>query len=136
MDTTRVSSLRREVSGSAESEAGAIGLGLELAVPFGEAVDQAHESCMTLSDRSDHCGADWPGAGRALCSLADEEEQGWIMDSPIFPQSWQVPELLWHAGGMCVPDLSGAMLGVSGRHQPGGGREAGFPKSLLNLALT
>lgn len=54
MDTTRVSSLRREVSGSAESEAGAIGLGLELAVPFREAVDQAHESCMTLSDRSDY----------------------------------------------------------------------------------
>lgn len=53
MDTLNVSFLRREVSGSSESEAGATGLGLELAVPFRKAVDQAHESCTTLSDRSD-----------------------------------------------------------------------------------
>lgn len=43
-------SLRREVSGSAESETSTIGLRLEVAIPFREVGDLADESHVTLSD--------------------------------------------------------------------------------------
>ena len=47
---TLPSSLRRWASGSAESETGAMGLGLELALPLREVGDLAEESPVTLSD--------------------------------------------------------------------------------------
>lgn len=47
---TLPSALRRRVSGSAEPETGAVGLGLELALPFREVGDLAEMSPVTLSD--------------------------------------------------------------------------------------
>lgn len=48
--STRPPALQREARGSAESEPGAIGLGLELTLPFRDVGDLADESRVALSD--------------------------------------------------------------------------------------